>query len=203
MFFYISILMSNMAKIYSFFLCTDFQKKKKCSYRSTVHYSQVYYACIKTNTALNVMQCLNLSELPLMHLKCTVKPHLDKAACSGVHVLGKSMWVSSRGNRNRRKSSKALTFDTVMGWVEWMKGLGGEEEKEQVGRMLENQTYSDPLIFVIDFYVIPFPGDGWLRVTAWGNTLHYGWFSCSYDHIARGLPEIIPQNWKTQRGRAS
>lgn len=74
------------------------------------------------------------------------------------------------------------------------------EEKKRTRRMLENQTYSDPLVFVIDFYIIPFPGDGGLRMTTWGNALHYGRLSCSYNHIARGLSEIVPQNCKTERG---
>lgn len=67
--------------------------------------------------------------------------------------------------------------------------------------MLEKQTYSDPLVFVIDFYVVPFPGDGGLRVTAWRNTLHHSWLSCRYNHIARGLPEIISQNCMRERHR--
>lgn len=116
----------------------------------------------------------------------------------GVYGLGKSMWVSTTENRNRQKSSKALTFDTVIGRE--AKRTVGEGEKKRASRMLEKQTYGDPLVFIIDFYIVPFPGDGGLRVTAWGNALHYSWLSCCYHHIARGLPEIIPQNCTTERG---
>lgn len=143
------------------------------------------------------MQCLNLSVLPLMHLKCTAKAHLYKAACMSVYELGTSV-VSTTENRKRWKSSKALTFDTVMGEVD--KRAAEEGEKERESRMLKKETYSDPLIFVIDFYIVSFPGDGGLRVAARWNTLHYGRLSCSYNHIARGLPEIIPQNCTTEGG---
>lgn len=76
----------------------------------------------------------------------------------------------------------------------------GKEEKEQARRMSEKQTYSDPLVSVIDFYIVSLPGDGGLRVATWGNTLHYGWLSCRYNHVARSLSEIIPQNCKKERG---
>lgn len=65
--------------------------------------------------------------------------------------------------------------------------------------MLEKETYSDPLVFVVDFYVVSFPGDGGLGVTAWWNTLHNSWLSCRYNHIAGSLPEIIPQYCNTER----
>lgn len=74
-----------------------------------------------------------------------------------------------------------------------------EAEKGRESRTLENETYGDPLVFVIDFYVVSFPGDGGLRMTTWGNTLHYSWLSCCHNNIARGLPEIIPQNCTTER----
>lgn len=133
-----------------------------------------------------------------MHLKCTAKAHLDKAACVRVYWPGKSVRVSTTENRNRRKSSKALTFDMVMGRVD--EKAAEKEEKERQCRVLKKETYSDPLVFVIDFYIVSFPGDGGLRVTARGNALHYSWLSCRYNHIARRLPEIIPQNCTTDRG---
>lgn len=189
--------------MFIYFLCTD--AENTCTYKipsvpipfvhaSSVCCCQSLFLCL---TQL-FMQCLNLSVLPLMHLKCTAKAHLDKEACTSVYELGKSVWVSTTENRKSRKSSKALTFDTVMGGVD--KRAAEEGEKEQESRMLKKETYSDPLIFVIDFYVVSFPWDGGLRVTARGNALHYSWFSCCYYHIARGLPEIIPQNCTTERG---
>lgn len=68
-----------------------------------------------------------------MHLKCTAKAHLDKEVCTGVYGLGKSVWVPTTENRNRRKSSKALTFDTVIGGVDEKAVEEGGEEGESRG----------------------------------------------------------------------
>lgn len=57
------------------------------------------------------------------------------------------------------------------------------------------ETYSDPLISVIDPDVVSLPGDGGLRVASGGDTLHDGRLACCYHHIAGRLTEVVSQNW--------
>lgn len=139
------------------------------------------------------MRRINLSKSPLMHLKCAAKAHLDKVPRMVVYGPGKSVQVST--SKNRRA---AMHSHWIQSQDEWMKGpLKRQRKKGRVGC----KTYGDPLVFVIDFYVVSFPRDGGFGVTAWRNTLHYSWLSCCYDHVAGGLPEIVPQNCTTEGGR--
>lgn len=56
-------------------------------------------------------------------------------------------------------------------------------------------TYSDPLVSVVDPDVVPLPGDGGLRMTSGGDTLHDSWLSGCDHHVAGRLTKVVPQNW--------
>lgn len=58
------------------------------------------------------------------------------------------------------------------------------------------RTHSDPLVVVVDFHVVPLPGDGGLWVAPRGDALHDRRLPCRHDYVTGCLPEVIPQDWR-------